>query len=225
MRSMVLGVLGGIGSGKSTVTRLLIERGAAAVDADRLAHAALESEAVRMRLRERWGDRALRADGSVDRDEVAARVFADAAEREFLEGLVHPRVRSEIAARVDAFRAANDGPSVLVLDVPLLAESPLLTLCDELVFVVAPDEARQARVRERGWTDDELARREAAQTPINEKRRMARWTIDNSGDIAATRRAVERLWGELCSARSSENEGAPAGEGPPATGGEERSER
>ena len=107
---------------------------------------------------------------------------------------MHPRVRARILAELDRARAA--GRSSL-LDVPLLFEAGLFEQCDEIVFVEAPEAARLARARARGWADDELARREQNQLPLAEKRARSQHVVDNGGDLEATRRAVAALLEEL----------------------------
>jgi len=192
---VIVGIVGGIASGKSTVTRTLVELGAEHLDADRMAHEILEHEDVRDTLRSWWGDSAFAADGSVDRKAIGARVFASADERTRLESLVHPRVREALEAGVREYEARDksDRAALLVLDIPLLAASPLRAHCDEIVFVDTPDAQRAERARARGWDDGELARREAAQTPLHEKRQLATRVIDNSAGETELRRRVEEL--------------------------------
>lgn len=199
---MILGVLGGIASGKSTVTHLLVEQGAEAIDADRVAHQVLQEPAIRGAIRAAFGDEVIGAGGEVDRQVVARLVFSDRRKLETLESILHPEIRRRIADRVEAFRARPGSERrVLVLDVPLLAESPALrALCDELVFVETPVEARRHRTEARGWSSGELERREAHQQSIEEKRRLAGATIANSGSLEDLRRQVERLYHGLVGA-------------------------
>ncbi|QDU84403.1 Dephospho-CoA kinase [Planctomycetes bacterium Pla163] len=183
-RALVVGVLGGIASGKSLVARLLAGDDGAVVDADRVAHAVLASDAVTRKVRERFGDAVLGVDGRPDRRALAQVVFEDSEARAALEGWIHPLVRDRIRTALDAARTA----SIVVLDVPLLLENDrehgLRAACDVLVHVDAPVEQRTARaVTERGWAPDELARRERAQLPQDEKRRAAQHVIVNDGDL------------------------------------------
>ncbi len=193
---MVIGLLGAIGSGKSAVARLFAEAGATVVDADRFAREEMERPEARERIARIFGNDVLRPDGTVDRKALAARAFADAASLRELNEAVHPPVRQRIREEIRRHRglAAARGPEgVLVLDVPLLAESPRRAECDALVFVDAPERVRAERVRERGWPDGEAKRREGFQTPLEEKREMARWTVDNSGPMERTRGEVSRV--------------------------------
>ncbi|MGD2017625.1 MAG: dephospho-CoA kinase [Planctomycetota bacterium] len=182
----VLGVLGGIASGKSTVARALAGPQGVILDADRVAHDALQSEEVRALVVARHGDGVLDAAGAVDRAALGAIVFADRDARTELEGWIHPRVRATLHASLED--AAARGVPRVVLDVPLLLENAeehgLLELCDHLVFVDAPADARDRRaVRDRGWEPGEVARREAAQMPLSTKRSRADVVVVNDGDL------------------------------------------
>jgi dephospho-CoA kinase len=196
---MVIGLLGGIGSGKSAVAALFAEAGAEVVDADRLAREVLETPARAAEVAARFGPSVSAPDGRIDRQALADRVFADPALLEALNAIIHPPVRERILERVRAHRGGRAGrragapEPVLVLDVPLLAESPLRKECDLLVFVALGEEQRRARLERRGWAPGEVERREARQTPLAEKRAMADFEIDNSGPLEATRLEVARV--------------------------------
>ncbi len=181
-RPLVLGVVGGIGAGKSAVARSLAARGFVIVDSDRAAHEALERPAVRETLRSWWGERVLTPEGRVDRRAVAAIVFADAAQRARLEALVHPIVKE---ARVEAIRNAGAANARgVVVDAPLLYEAGVDQECDAVLFVDAPRELRLERVDERGWDAPEFDRREASQLPLDEKRRRADVVVINDSTEA-----------------------------------------
>ena len=191
---LVIGLLGGVAAGKSTVAGLLAERGFRAVDADALAREVSRDPAVLARIAARFGPDVLGADGQLRRERMAEIVFGDQTARKDLEALTHPEVRRRILAAMD--EAAAAGQSV-VLDVPLLLEGGLVDFCDLVVFVEVSDAARRARARGRGWDEDELARREAAQAPLVEKRRRADRVVPNEDDLEATRAAVDALLAEL----------------------------
>jgi dephospho-CoA kinase len=210
---MIVGVLGGVGAGKSTVVRMLVELGAEAIDADQVAHEVLETIPVRKTLSEWFGPGVFRPDGTVDRGAVAARVFRDGEALRRLEGLVHPRVREVMGEKVAAFRRSRSRRELLVLDVPLLAESPLLGECDALLFVEAGSEARRQRVHARGWSPEELQRREKFQMDLDAKKRLADRIIDNSGSLEATRSQVRAYHESLQRARAEEEPGRDAGGG------------
>jgi dephospho-CoA kinase len=191
-----IGLIGGVASGKSLVAKMLVEFGAGLLDADRTGHAVLAEDAdVLAALRQRW-DEAVFADGQIDRSAVAKRVFADtaagAADLRFLEDLLHPRIRRRLNKLRDQFAA--EGKPAVVLDAPLLLEAGWGPLCDFILMVDVPRELRLERARGRGWTDAEFSRREAAQWPADEKRRLADTVISNDGTEAELREAVRDFW-------------------------------
>jgi dephospho-CoA kinase len=192
-----IGIIGGVASGKSTVARMLVELGAGLLDADRTGHQVLAKDAeVGAALRQRWGDSVLHSDGSVDRTALAATVFAStdqaAADREFLETLLHPRIGRRLAKLRDQYAA--EGRPAVVLDAPLLLEAGWGPMCDLVVMVDAPRELRLARAAERGWSEAEFARREAAQWPVDDKRREAHLLVANDGTENELRSAMRHLW-------------------------------
>ncbi|MCA9257625.1 MAG: dephospho-CoA kinase [Planctomycetales bacterium] len=192
----VIGLVGGIASGKSSVARALAELGAVTVDADRIAHTALDHPDVKSELVERWGSAVVGSDGRIDRSEVAKRVFGDAPgptnERRFLEQLLHPRVREQVESQL-AERRQTELPAV-VLDAPLLLEAGWRDLCDEVVFVDAPPAERLRRATTRGWSETQFSAREASQLPIEQKRSFATYVIDNSCPEAELTATVREFW-------------------------------
>lgn len=199
-RTVVLGVLGGIASGKSRVAAALAGPGGLVVAADTLAHEALASSEVRDAIRDAFGPAVLDAAGAVDRRALAAVVFQDPAARHRLEGWIHPWVRARISAALEAARRA--GTPRVVLDVPLLlehdAEHGFARQCDHLVFVEADAAERDRRaVATRGWEPGEVARREAAQLPLSEKRRRADVIVQNDGTPNELDAAIAAALAEL----------------------------
>ena len=195
----VLGVLGGIASGKTFVTRELARLGAAAIDADRIGHAVLREPEVREAVRRRWGD-AVFSDGEVDRAKLAAIVFGagELAREELaeLEKLTHPRITERICDEIGRLDKSGEAPAV-VLDAPVLLKAGWSEFCDRMIYVDAPREVRLARVLERGWSEDEFECREAAQESLQAKRRIADFVIDNSRSAESTRQAVAQFWRSL----------------------------
>ncbi len=192
-----IGLVGGVASGKSLVARMLVELGAGLLDADRAGHAVLAEDAeVREALVDRWGGSVLRPDGQIDRSAVGKRVFAEseagAADRKFLEDLLHPRIRRRLNQLRDQYAA--EGKPAVVLDAPLLLEAGWGPLCDLVLMVDVPREKRVERAKTRGWTDAEFARREAAQWPADEKRRLAGFVLPNTGSEAELRSDVRDFW-------------------------------
>jgi len=189
-----VGLTGGIGSGKSEVAKLFAAHGALIIDADSLAREAVAPGTPALaRIARRW-PRALKSDGTLDRDALAAIVFADGSARDELNGIVHPEVR-----RLGAEREAASGPDQIVIhDVPLLFEGLFYRSCDANVLVVADEETRIGRVVARsGLAPDDVKRRMAAQIDPNRARELADYTIDNDGTIEALGRAVREVFDDL----------------------------
>ena len=188
----VIGIAGGVGSGKSAVSRVFEELGCLVSDSDRATRAALEREDVREQLVSWWGRGVLDADGRVDRVAIAKIVFADSAERARLESVTHPAARADRDAVIA--RAEAEGAAGVVVDAPLLFEVGLDASCDFVVFVDAPLVVRAERVRStRGWDEARVAEREAAQLPVDEKRSRSDAVVDNSGSLGGLRRQVESV--------------------------------
>ena len=192
----VVGLSGGIASGKTTVAQMLEALGAAGINADEIAHKVLKRRDVLRRIVRRWGREILKSDGSLDRRKLGAAVFADPKDLRALEAITHPAILREIKARIREYSA--DKAPLIVLDAPLLNEAHLEHVCDAQVFIVAKVAQRCARsARERRWTRKDLARRESQQMALDEKRRRAAYVIDNSGTRSATRAQVRALWKTL----------------------------
>jgi len=193
---VVVGLTGGIGSGKSTVGRLLVERGALLVDADEVARQVVEpGQPVLSALVERFGDRVLQADGHLDRAGLAAIAFADDEARRDLNRITHSAIREEMLRQADAVAAA-DPDAVVVLDIPLLAEGgrDRYPLAGVLV-VDAPLEVAVGRLlASRRMTEAEARVRIAAQATREQRWAIADLVIDNSGDLAHLKTEVDRVW-------------------------------
>jgi len=174
----IIGIVGGIGSGKTFVARLFGELGCLVIEADALVRDAYDDPAIRDILRQWWGDEIFLPNGSLNRAAVARKVFADPQQRTRLEGLIHPWVdarRREIMAR------AGEDTVAFVWDTPLLIEAGLHRDCDAIVYVDAPETDRLARVKaQRGWDSAELSRREILQMPLDKKREISDHVIVNT---------------------------------------------
>jgi dephospho-CoA kinase len=195
-RMKVIGLIGGVASGKSRVARMLVELGAGLLDADRTGHAVLaEDSDVHAALRRRWGN-AVFDDHGVDRKAIADRIFAEGtaadAERRFLESLLHPRIGARLRAEGQDFAAA--GRPAVVLDAPLLLEAGWQPICDLILMVDASRETRLGRATIRGWTEKEFDQREAAQLSVDVKRLAADAIVQNDGSEAELRDAVSNFW-------------------------------
>ncbi|MCR9145186.1 MAG: dephospho-CoA kinase [bacterium] len=195
----LLGLTGGIGSGKSAAARCFAESGAEVADADQIAREVLHSETLREPLRAALGDGIFDESGQVSRPAIAKRVFGHPERLERLNGLIHPAVRQEFQRRqadLEA-RAGQDAEliPVLVYDIPLLFESGQQDQFDLIVAVTAPVELRYERVERRnGWSRDEFDGREAAQMPLREKAERADFVIENAGSEADLAAAVQALY-------------------------------
>ncbi|MHC5212405.1 MAG: dephospho-CoA kinase [Planctomycetota bacterium] len=188
----MIGLLGGVGSGKSTLAELFARRGLTVLDADVEARSVLEEATIRSALAERFGETVLQADGSVDRPALAGLAFADARATADLNAIVHPKVRERLLAALDA---AGSGP--VVLDVPLLLESPLADRVTTWVYLDTPEAVRERRVASRRWAPGERERREARQAALADKRRRADYVLENQGSIEDLERQVDALLRQL----------------------------
>ncbi len=193
----VIGLTGGIATGKSTVARLLAGYGAVIIDADTAARAVVEPGAPALaEIVERFGASVLGTDGRLDRAALAAIVFADADARRALEAITHPRIRERMAAAIADAVAA--GAALIVVDIPLFFESGREVDFPEVMVVWVDEATQRVRLADRDGLDaGAVASRIGAQLPIDAKRDRATWVIDNSGSAAATRAAVAAWWREV----------------------------
>jgi len=193
-RKPVLGLLGGIGAGKSTVADALVRHGGRVVAGDPLGHEALEQPDILARVAEVWGDRGiLTPDGKVDRKKFGRIVFPSPVERSRLEHLVHPYIERRIREEIDK-AVADPAVKFVVLDAAVMLEAGWDGVCDKLIYVDAPRSVRLERVqRQRKWTDQDLANREAVQMPPERKKERADAVIDNGGSPEATIAQVDEL--------------------------------
>jgi len=192
---ILVGLTGGIGSGKSTVSALLAERGAVILDADAVARELQRAgQPVLAAMIERFGDEMLTEDGELDRPRLAALVFADPAALADLNALVHPAVGVELVRRIEAARGTD---AVVVLDSPLLAEHPRDGMAATIVVDVPIETAVERLVHQRGMTEADARARIARQISRDERLATADRVIDNSGDRAALEAQVDDLWAWL----------------------------
>lgn len=194
---MVIGLTGGIASGKSLVAGFFREMGAHVIDADAIAREVVApgTEALR-EIAEAFGTRVVAADGTLDRKALAALVFSDTETRTRLNAITHPRIRSRIEKEIEAARHASPGTAIVV-DIPLLLDvaPPEAFALDGTVVVTVNEATQIARLVARDGITGETARqRLRSQRPLREKVPHATWVIDNGGPPEATRRQVEALW-------------------------------
>jgi dephospho-CoA kinase len=198
---LVIGVVGGVACGKSLVAQQFEQLGAGRLDADLVGHEALGDVNVKQAILQAWGPDVFDPQGQVDRRALAARVFAPSpdgpAQLARLERITHPIIEQALRGRLAELR--EQGAPAAALDAAVLMKAGWDRLCDTIVFVDVPAAMRLERARTRGWTEAEWSAREAAQTPLEEKRRKASIVIDNSGSPEETRMRVEAAWKTLVS--------------------------
>lgn len=195
----VVGIVGGLASGKSTVARLLARRGARVVDADRIGHQVLELAAVKEALRDAFGEGIFDAAGRVVHARLAEATFGRPGQVERLNEIVHPPIIEEIRAQVEECKK-QEGVPLVVLDAALLMETNLdEELCEAALFVDASGPERLKRAAaQRGISADQFAGREQAQLPEEAKKRRADYVVRNTGSLEELERQLEGLWPELC---------------------------
>jgi dephospho-CoA kinase len=196
---LLVGLTGGIGAGKSTVSALLAERGAVIVDADQIARDLQRpGSPVLDRMAERFGSHIIATDGSLDRAAVAAIVFGDDPDAQAaladLNGIVHPAMQTEIRRQIEA---QVDTDRIVVLDFPLLGENPRDDVVATIVIDIDPEVAVERLVRCRGMDEIDARNRVASQISREERLARADFVVDNSGDQDALRREVDELWRNL----------------------------
>jgi dephospho-CoA kinase len=202
---ILVGLTGGIGSGKSTVSALLAQRGAVVVDADAITREVQRAgEPVLTAIAERFGPGVLTPSGELDRAGLAAIVFKDPEELVALNAIVHPAVGAEMARRIEAERGSDH---VVVLDVPLLAENPRRDLAAMVVVDAPVDVAVERLVRQRGMDERDARARVSRQIDRTERLARADRVIDNSGDRKALERQVDEVWAWLQSLPQTEAAG------------------
>ena len=193
---LLIGLTGGIGSGKSTVARLLERRGAVVIDADQLAREAVAKGTPGFdRVVAAFGTSVLTPDGDLDRSALAARIFSDSVDKAALEAIVHPEVARRFGERVDPLRTSD---RLVVYVTPLLVELGLAPAFDVVVVVTASPHLRISRVAsDRGLSPDDVRDRMAAQATDEQRMEVADVLVDNDGSLADLEPQVDRLWGDL----------------------------
>jgi dephospho-CoA kinase len=197
----MIGLTGGIGSGKSTVAALLGRHGAVVIDADQIARDVVApGQPALAKLAERFGTDILEPDGSLNRGALAAKAFVSDDTRRDLEAITHPAIGEEFLRQV----AAAPASAVVVHDVPLLTEKLRGDNYAAVIVVEAPLEVRLARLERRGVPRDDAQRRIALQASDEERRKVATWIVDNAGDLATLEARVDEIWARIGEMRSGE---------------------
>jgi dephospho-CoA kinase len=195
LRIPVVGIVGGVGAGKSTIVQNVADLQLFVIDADRIGHDLLQTNLVRNRLRDTFGDEIFDEAGQVERNRLAEKVFGDSDEqtqnRNRLNEISHPVIRTEIEHSI---RQAPQDADAIILDAALLLEADWADVCDAVVFVDTPLEKRQQRVAtSRGWSAEELQRREASQWSLLKKRAAAEFVVDNADSPEAAAKQMTQI--------------------------------
>ena len=189
----IIGLTGGIASGKSTVSNWLISQGYPVIDADIAARRVVEPGMPALReITEAFGRDILLEDGTLDRKKLGAIIFSDEEKRQTLNAIVHPAVREWM--RQETERAFSEGASVVIMDIPLLFESKLTHMVEETVLVYVSMETQLKRLMDRdGYSEADALARIHAQMPIDDKRKLADYIIDNNGPVSETIEQVKEI--------------------------------
>lgn len=197
---LVIGIIGGVASGKSLVAGQLRDLGAQVIDVDQVGHEVLRDPDVETAIRQRWGDSVFGEDGHVNRAALAQIVFAPPPDGpkqlDHLEQLTHPRIGQRLRRRIEVARDTETTKAV-VLDAAVLLKAGWDGFCDKIVFVDTPRDVRQRRCRQRGWSDEHFAAREAAQPSLDIQRAGADVVIDNSVSRQQTQAEIRQFWSLL----------------------------
>ena len=196
----IIGILGGVASGKSLVADQFRRLGAEVLNADQIGHEVLREPEVIEQLRTRWGAGVIDQHGQINRRAVAKIVFAPPpdgpTQLAFLEQITHPRIGARLAAKLKELSQRNDLTAV-VLDAPVMLKAGWDKFCDRIVFVDAPVKLRHERACNRGWMEADFAAREDAQETLDKKRKAADVVIDNTSSPEKTFSRVQEIWRSL----------------------------
>lgn len=190
---MIIGLTGSIASGKSTVSKMLEEKGYPIIDADRVARQVVEpgSETLK-KIGDLFGDEVIKPDGTMDREKVGALIFSDPARRKQLNDIIHPAIRGEMLRQRSDYLA--QGYRTIIMDIPLLFESKLQHFVDKILVVSVTEENQLARLMERnGLNDKDAKARISSQLPMSVKEEGADAVIYNNGTVGETARQLERI--------------------------------
>lgn len=192
---MIIGLTGGIASGKSTIANMLVERGALLVDADQVAReVVLPGEPALEAIASAFGQAVLEADLSLNRKSLGEIVFRDKEKLKQLEAITHPAIRTRMQERIHTY-AEQFPERLIVADVPLLYETEQQHLYEGIMVVYVPAEVQILRLMKRNaMSEEEAARRVKLQMDIERKKELADWVIDNSGTVADTERQIDKFW-------------------------------
>jgi len=193
----VIGILGAIGSGKSTVANQFGELGCDVISADKINHEILERPIIIAQLVDIWGQRILDSKGRIDREKLGDIVFCDQKELKKLTKLVHPIISGQVKELLTGFQREKKAPAI-ILDIPLLLEAKWDKMCDIFVFVEVSAKIRHARLREnRGWTKNKIKKIENLHFKLDKKTKISEYTVRNNSDIPELASQVAKVLSEI----------------------------
>jgi len=193
----VIGITGNIGSGKSSVAKLLVNKGAALIDADEIARKATRDKKILEQISKQLGPELVK-DGQLDRQKTADLIFSDDKARQKLNAIIHPWVRAESNKRIAELKGQENPPEIILQDIPLLYENSLQSTVDAVIVVYAPLLERIKRVQKRSdLSEQDIRARDGAQMNLISKMALADYVIDNSAGESELKKEVNRLWLEL----------------------------
>lgn len=198
MKKKIIGLLGGIGSGKSSVAEIFESLGCASINADKMAHKVLEEEKIRLELKKMYGDTIFDDKGDVIKPKLAETAFKDKESLEKLNNLIHPKVINQVELLIEYYKE-QESVKAIVLDIPLLMEVGWEKKCDLMVFVSCDLEKRQQRAAQRGeFFEKQLEMRENFQISLDKKEKIADYTVDNNSDLISLKKQVEGVFSAIC---------------------------
>lgn len=208
----VVGLTGGIASGKSTVSAMLEKKGAGIIDADRIGHEViLKGAAGYDRLVESFGREILGDDNEISRPRLASKVFGDREKVSLLNSITHPLIGEEIFRRMDGFRKERGEGAIVILDAPLLVEAGMIGLVDTVIVVAASPEIQIERLKkDRSMPEDEARKRISSQMDLEEKLAHAGHVIRNEGTVDELEERVEEVWRDITSSSEKKCEESDA---------------
>jgi len=204
LKKPIIGILGGIGSGKTTAAREFAKLGCAVIDADEIAHELLDEPAIKERIVSLFGRAVLGDEGRISRDELAAVVFSDREKLDSLCGILHPPVLAETERLLERYEADAEVKAI-VLDMPLLVEIGWDKRCERLIFVDCDEKKRRKRLQNAGksgfFNKNQLKSRENFQIPLDKKAEIADDVVDNNSDCSALVRQIADIFNNIMGAR------------------------
>lgn len=192
----IIGILGGICSGKSTVAREFAKLGCKVIDADKIAHELLDRKAIKEKITKLFGKGILDSEGNIEHKKLAGVVFKDSGKLALLNEIIHPLVLKRVEELIDKYNGQNQVKAI-VLDMPLLAEIGWTERCDKLIFVNCRQKIRAERTKKLDFDKNQLKIRENFQISLDKKRGLADNTVENNSDFSAMVRQVADIFSEI----------------------------